>query len=246
MKVCVAQVKSGKGDIRKNIKIHKACIDMAISERVEFIAFPELSLTGYEPQLASELAMEINDFRLDEFQNKSDIGHISIGVGLPLKSELGTYISMMFFQPHQTRKIYSKQKLHADEVPFFVEGHEQLILTVGDTKIAPAICYESMFEVHSENAKELGSDIYLASVAKPKGDIDRAYNHYQRVAEELGLTVILSNSIGYCDNFLSAGRSAIWDSTGVLKESMKSENEGILIYDTISKEASELTIPPVN
>ncbi|MCZ4410087.1 carbon-nitrogen hydrolase family protein [Cryomorphaceae bacterium 1068] len=246
MKVCVAQVEPRKGDIQENIKIHMTCVEMAIAENVDFIAFPELSLTGYERELAQELAMEIDDSRLDEFQNASNINHITIGVGMPLKSELGTHISMMFFQPHQARKIYSKQKLHADEIPFFVEGHEQLILTVGSTEIAPSICYESTFDEHSENAKKLGADVYLASVAKPKGDIDKAYNHYQRVAEELGLTVILSNSIGPCDNFLSAGGSAIWDSTGVLQGSIKSQSEGILIFDTIAKEAIEISIAPVD
>ena len=242
MKVSVAQIGSRKGDIPENIRMHKACIEMAISEKVDFIAFPELSITGYEPELAEELAVDIDDFRLDKFQNISDLNNISIGIGVPVRTESGILISMILFQPDQDRKIYSKQKLHADELPFFIEGHEQLILTVGHAKIAPAICYESLFGAHSENAKTLGADIYLASVAKPENAIEKAYEQYQRVAKELALTVLLSNSIGYCDNFLSAGRSAIWDSNGALKATLESESEGILILDTITKEVTKKTI----
>lgn len=56
MKICVAQTRPIKGEIDKNIEIHKKFIDLATSKGANMIFFPELSLTGYEPKLAKHLA----------------------------------------------------------------------------------------------------------------------------------------------------------------------------------------------
>lgn len=236
MKISVAQIKSIKGDIQENFKIHKTWIQLAISENVGFIAFPELSLTGYEPGLAGELAMDKYDSRLDEFQNISDLNGIAIGIGVPTKSERGILISMILFQPNQNRKIYSKQRLHPDELPYFVEGDSQLVLTVENKKIAPAICYESLQKQHPENAKKLGADFYLASVSKSQNGIEKAFVHYPAIAREFNMPVLMSNCIGFCDDFQSAGQSAIWNSNGDLIVKLGSNKEGMLIFDTESKQ----------
>ncbi len=41
---------------------------------------------------------------------------------MPVKSNEGILISMLIFQPRTQRQIYSKQHLHADEYPYFVNG----------------------------------------------------------------------------------------------------------------------------
>ena len=56
MKIAVAQIEPSKGDVGTNIKVHAQVIQRAISYRVGALFFPELSLTGYEPELANELA----------------------------------------------------------------------------------------------------------------------------------------------------------------------------------------------
>ena len=69
MKLAVAQTRPEAGNIDKNIEIHKSLIANAIANNVDLIVFPELSLTGYEPNLAKQLATDQNDHRLDIFQN---------------------------------------------------------------------------------------------------------------------------------------------------------------------------------
>ncbi len=81
MKICAAQARSHKGDIQDNIENHKKFIELAIFYKANTIIFSELSLTGYEPELAKKLALNINDSRLDVFQKISDDHHIIIGVG---------------------------------------------------------------------------------------------------------------------------------------------------------------------
>lgn len=235
MKICVAQTKSEKGNIKANIQNHLRWIEIAVSKKTDLIVFPELSLSGYEPELAKDLATDKNDERLQVFQDISDANKIAIGVGLPIQSECGILIGMVIFQPNQPRQTYFKQILHLDEKPYFVEGSKQTILTIKDTKIALAICYESLQPQHAKNAREMGADIYLASVAKSQTGIDKAYAHFPKIADQYSISVLMANCIGICDNYLSAGQSSIWDAKGVLCGQLDSQSEGLLIYDTVSK-----------
>ena len=130
------------------------------------IIFPELSLTGYEPELAEGLATGHNDTRLDDFQNISNRNNIAIGVELTTKSNFGVFISMIIFQPNRPQQTYSKQILHSDEKPYFIEGNEQTILNIKDTKIAIAICYKSLQIKHLESAIELGGRVLYCKCCK--------------------------------------------------------------------------------
>jgi predicted amidohydrolase len=60
-KICVAQTRPVKGDIQSNINSHKNLINLAVAIVAELIIFPELSLTGYDPTLAKELATSAHD-----------------------------------------------------------------------------------------------------------------------------------------------------------------------------------------
>lgn len=237
MRICVAQIQPVAGDIDKNIETHMRFIEMAILENADLIAFSELSLTGFEPTLAKNLATTPEDHRLDGFQNISDQNSLTIGIGLPINSQRGHHIGMVFFQPNQTREAYFKQQLHPDERPFFIEGNEQLILAPLQERIAPAICYESLQKDHAEHARHLGAEIYLASVAKAQRGIDQAFSYYPKLAKHFSMPVLMANCIGLCDHFHSAGQSSVWDASGRLLAQLASDTEGILIFDTATGKA---------
>lgn len=68
MKICIAQTRPVKGDIEQNIQNHKEMIHSVVSHDADMVIFPELSLTGYEPELAEQLATTKDDDRFEEFQ----------------------------------------------------------------------------------------------------------------------------------------------------------------------------------
>lgn len=107
-----------------------------------------------------------------------------------------------------------------------------MIITVDDKKIAPAICYESLLPVHAESAAIGRAEIYIASVAKPVNGVNKAYAHYPAIAKEHSMIVLMSNSVGYCDNFESVGNSAVWDRNGELVSKLNETDEGGLVFDT--------------
>lgn len=242
MKISIAQTRPIKGDISANIDKHKILIELASSLKATSIFFSELSLTGYEPELAKDLATNQDDTRLDSFQKISNINQITIGLGIPTKTKTGIQISMIVFQPSSPRQTYSKQQLHSDEFPYFENGNRQIILNVDNKKIAPAICYESLRPDHSEKASKLGAEIYLASVAKSQSGVNKAMTHYPKVAKNYSMPVLMSNCIGFCDNFVGAGFSAVWTKKGQLVGQLDDKNEGILIFDTETEEAIKYTV----
>jgi predicted amidohydrolase len=239
MKISVAQTKPIIGNISANIDAHKKLIQLAISYNADAIFFPELSITAYDSELAKNLATDQNDPIFDDFQKISDDNKITIGIGMPTKTSVGIHISMIIFQPDSSRQMYSKQHLHSDEFPYFIKGEKQIILTVGNKNIAPAICYESMLMEHSEYANKLGAEIYLASVAKSQDGINNAKSHYPFVAKKFAMPVLMSNCVGFCDNFESVGQSAVWSKQGKLLEQLDDTSEGILVFDTETEEVTK-------
>lgn len=221
---------------------HKRFIDLAASNDAAMIIFPELSMTGYEPGLAKALAIYPDDKRLDDFQHLADSRHITIGLGLPLKSPVGITISMLVFSPHQIRQYYSKQYLHSDEEEFFVPGRGTVELIGDQPVIAPAICYELSVPQHSEQASQKGASIYLASVAKSAAGVDHAARTLADIARKYRMTVLMCNCIGPADNFTAAGTSSIWNDQGRLLAQLDQSSEGILIVDTHTQDIIEKTV----
>lgn len=242
MKISVAQTRPIKGNISANLEVHKKLIEIAISYNADAIFFPELSVTGYEPKLAKELATNQDDKKFDDFQEISNKNKISIGIGMPTNTNSGIEISMIILQPNLERQTYSKQQLHSDEFAYFVNGEKQIVLTVENKIIAPAICYESLQIEYSENVNKLGAEIYVASVAKSKNGIDKAMIHYPTVAKRFSMPVLMSNCVGFCDNFESVGKSTVWTKQGNIAGQLEDKCEGILIFDTETEKVIKHTI----
>jgi predicted amidohydrolase len=242
MNISIAQIKPLKGDIPANIEKHIQFIDLAVSLKASSVFFPELSLTGYEPELAKKLAIDPNDSRLDILQQISNQKKITIGVGVPTVYQKGVRISMIIFQPEKPKITYSKQQLHEDEFTYFENGNEQILITVENQNIIPAICFESLQINHADKAVELGGQIYIASVAKSQNGINKAYEHYPKVARKHKIPVLMSNCIGECDNFISAGCSSIWTKDGKLIAQLENQDEGIIVFNTETEKVTKQVI----
>lgn len=239
MKIALAQIKPVKGEIDENMVNHKKMITSAILHKADMIVFPELSITGYEPSLARELATTKDDERFDSFQTISDNNKITICIGAPTREMNGICITLIILQPFKERFTYSKKYLHADEYPFFASGKNLPVCEIKNHKIGFAICYELHVPEHSENAFRSEAEIYIASVAKTSEGIKTGNKTLSGIAEKYKMPVLMVNSIGPSDNFVGAGQSAVWNSKGELIEKMDNIHEGIVIFDTETNTASK-------
>lgn len=236
MRIAVVQTQPVACAVDVNVKAHETWVKKAAGHGADMVFFPELSLTGYEPEHASRLAMRADDVRLDVFQMLSSALRITIGMGIPTAAGADVRISMLVFQPSGSRIVYSKQYLHADELPYFVAGHGQITLPGTDAVVAPAICYESLLDEHCDAAAALGATVYVASVAKSARGVASAEAHYPSIARRHSLPVLMANCVGACADFEAAGASAVWSSSGELLARLPSSGEGALLHDTATGE----------
>jgi predicted amidohydrolase len=247
MKICAAQTRPVKGNIQQNIINHKKLIELALSHGADAIIFPELSITGYEPGLANELATNEDDSRFNDFQKISDNSNITIGIGVPTKQAAGVCISMVIFQPDKPRQTYSKKYMHSSEDDFFVSGQNRTNLTGSKNNIAIAICYELSVAEHSENAFKNGATIYAASVVESVNGVDKALKNLSGIGNKYSMTVLMANCIGQTGIYNCPGKSSVWNSKGELLGQLNDEKEGIIMVDTETEEiikASLITHSP--
>jgi predicted amidohydrolase len=232
MRLALAQTQPRRGDIDANTHDHLRFVRKAKSAGADAVFFSELSLTAYETTLADSLAMEIGDERLEIFEEIAAAEHITLGLGVPVRSDGGVLISMVIFQPNTPPQVYSKQLLHGDELPYFISGRKQAVLRFEEDTLTPAICYESMQSSHLDQALALGANLYLSSVAKKAAGLASAYAYFSSAAKNHGIMILMVNAIGPCSGFDCSGSSAVWNREGELVGQLGEDAEGLLIFDT--------------
>lgn len=232
MRIGVAQIKAERGDIGKNIVKHKRFIESAIEMDIDMIIFPELSLTGYEPDLAMHLALNQHDEELTVFQKLSNSYNITIGVGAPTKTKEKVHISMFLFQPNSHCLIYSKQYLHPSEAGIFEPLKNDIAINYKGHTISFAICYELSIPEHSLAANSKGSDIYIASVLNPVNGVDNDILRLSEIAKKYKMTVLMSNYVGVSGGYNCGGKSTILNKEGSIVGQLDSSNQGFVAIDT--------------
>ncbi len=241
MRIAIAQIEAIKGNIEKNIENHAKWIKQAILNKADMVVFPELSLTGYEPDLAEDLASNQDDDRLDEMQRLSDANKISIGVGMPTSKDGNVFVSMIIFQAHQERITYSKQYLYPPEKSIFTAGKQSLLLHMDTEVISPAICYKASTEAHVEYASQNNATIYIASVLSSVNGIKDELEKLAGIAKHKNMVTFMANYVGKSGGYECAGKSSVWNEKGELLGQLDGKNEGIIIFDTQTKEISSVS-----
>lgn len=231
MKIAAAQLRPRVGDVQRNLDRHLQLIDLAAEHQADLIVFPELSLTGYEPRLVKQFALANDHPSFSRLQTASEANAMTIVVGAPLKSSGLPQLSALIFQPDQACRMYSKQFLHTDEIPYFAAGGDANSLIPTLPPVAIAICFELSVRQHAETAFESGAEVYLASVAKTSVALDSSYERLTSIAKKHSAVVMMANSVGKQDSLDCGGGSSAWGRRGNRLASLGSRVEALLIVD---------------
>jgi predicted amidohydrolase len=62
--------------------------------------------------------------------------------------------------------------------------------------------------------------------------IDKATQRLSEIARTQGVFTLMSNCIGHADGSICAGKTAAWNTQGVLLAQLDESSEGILLLDT--------------
>ena len=214
LKIAVAQIPSSKGDVSANIKRHLLAIEKAAIARVSYLVFPELSLTGYELELASELAFTLDDKRLLPLIESAIKHKIVIAVGVPLLVSDVIHIAIVIISAEGDVSSYSKMHLHTGEEEFITEGTSHYLVKVqssnGELNIANAICADITHPIHAQTCYELGANIYMAGALIGQNGYASDVRFLQGYSDDFNMLVAMANHNQPTGIWMPIGKSAIW------------------------------------
>lgn len=233
----VAQINSVRGNYKHNIEKHIEYIKLAAQHDSKIIIFPEMSLIGYERELAKKQCFIKDDIRLDCFQKASVEHNIVIVAGAPLLLDDHLYIASWIFTPTMRQQIYIKKYLHlGEELYFYSSTQFDPAITLCDEQISFAICYDIEKDEHIECVKNKKSNYYAASIFYSKNGIQSGLKRLQYIAKEYSTVVMMSNYVGTCWELEAGGCSSIWSRNGDLVISADAYSECLLVAQNSNEE----------
>ncbi|MFT4413797.1 carbon-nitrogen hydrolase family protein [Fredinandcohnia humi] len=227
--VSLAQISVGKGDISGNVEKHCEFIRNAAEYDTDYILFPELSLTGYELELAESLAFTVGDERLLDIKECCITYKVNAIVGAPIKTRLGVQIGSLVILSNGAATIYSKHFLHPGEEEFVIPGKLNPLIHDYKETIAFAICADSSKEDHRMNAYENGASVYMSSAFITPGGYRKDTEVLQEMARQYQMTVFMANYCGETGGLKAAGGSCAWSSTGEVIGKLENNQEALFI-----------------
>ena len=227
--LAAAQSASVAGDLASNLRTHLAFIAAAAESGVDLLLFPELSLTGYEPTLAAELALEPTDLRLQPLRDACREARLTAIVGAPVHGPAGLHIGALILGADGSCQVHTKQYLHPGESPPFTAGTGGDLLNIRGLNGALAICADSNHRAHATAARAQGADVYLVSAVIGATGYAADSAHLAAHAQELGFPVLLANHGAPTGGYACVGRSAFWLADGQCLAAAPGAGELLLI-----------------
>jgi len=226
-KLAMAQIGSEKGNVAANTHSHIQALKYAAQHQVSLVVFPELSLTGYEPELAEELAFSPDDPRLLPLIKAAQEYHVYAVIGAPIKIAAGIVLGSFIISPTGNVSHYAKMNLHADENAVFSAGAEPKVIDINQHKIALAICADASDPAHIGKYAEQGVDAYVASVLISAAGYVEDTEVLASYAEQHHMLVAIANHNRTTGSWSATGKSAIWHASDQLV--VADANEDVLL-----------------
>lgn len=169
--LAAAQTLSIAGDVEANIARHRVFMQAAAEQGVQLLVFPELSLTGYEPTLAADLAIAPDSPVLAPLREMARELQLTAVVGMPIRlaPQTDVLIGALVLGADGSLAVYTKQHLHPGEDVAFAAGQGGAALQWGNDRIALAVCADFSHASHPRQAAQAGANVYAAGVLISEG-----------------------------------------------------------------------------
>jgi predicted amidohydrolase len=227
-----AQTNPDQKDIFSNLKDHYQLIRIAADNGVQLIVFPEMSITGYLREGANECSFSASDIRLEILQQMAIDNRMIIVAGAPLKIGPRLFIGSLIFTADGFTSFYTKQYLHPGEEVYFQSTlNYNPIIEIEDQNISLAICADIDNPFHAESAFLKGNSFYMPSIFFSMNGISEAHKLLAEYAQKYSMNILMSNFCGKSWNTVAGGRSAFWNSEGVLVSALNDSSSGLLIVE---------------
>ena len=227
--VAAGQVAVGRGDVEGNLAAHLRLIKAAAAAGVHLLVFPELSLTGYELDLAALLQFDVDDARFGPFRRAAKKHRMHVVVGAPRASGgARPHLAAFVIGPDGTVP-YAKVHVHETEAPYFAAGGGAGLVVVRGVTAGLAICADTRHAGHPAEAAARGAELYVASVSKVPEEYEAHAEQMATYAARHEMATLTANYAGRTGGARSAGRSAVWGEWGDLLAEAGADGEALVV-----------------
>jgi predicted amidohydrolase len=240
--LAAAQTIPKRGDVETNLEGHIRLIHAAAEGQARVLVFPELSLTGYELDLADDLAFSENDPRLAPLIELASSYDLTLIVGAPVRIATRLHIGACIVSPDRSVDLYTKHRLGAfpsdaspdgivppAEATVFHPGNRNPLVRFDGNTAAVAVCADIGRPSHPKDAADRGAKSYLASMFVIPVDLERDIARLRSYALRHSMAVVFANYGGPTGGLPSGGSSAIVSEKGELLAQLQATGAGIAI-----------------
>jgi predicted amidohydrolase len=216
-KIAAGQIAAVRGDMNRNVATHARAMAAAAAHEVSVLVFPELSLTGYEPDLATDMAISATDERLAPLLALARQHQITAVVGAPLRT--GTAkpsLGAIVLTASGGTRTYHKMHLGGSEPTYFTPGETPCVFAVAGHTLGLALCADSAQPSHPQAYADLGVNIYAAGVFLNTEWYATDVPRLARYAVRFGILTVMANHAASVGTYTSVGKSAVWAPDGAL------------------------------
>ena len=233
LRVAAVQDGSVDGDVAANVERHVAWIERAADDGVALAVFPELSVTGYDPDLIDlhRMRVDATDARLDPIRAACRRRRLHALIGAPVGppgshggstrasngAASGTVpprIGVLHISPTGAiAPVYYKCHLDTGEIGIFAAGTAAGLIDIDGWRIGLAVGRDAAVPAHAERLIGMGADVYAVAALFRLGSDERMAGQMAAAAAR-GLWVVLAQYCGGTGGGPACGRSGVWSPGG--------------------------------
>ncbi len=237
MNIAVCQISIGES-LKNNTAKIIAFIKEAYGLGIKLICFPEMCLTGYDPELL--LRKDLNhlvDGALKQIEQTCRQLNLAAIIGHAYLKQEQHYNRATAILPDGNCYSYDKMFLTEQEKKYFKAGSNSLLFTFKDITGGIIICRDQNYPLLAKKFKEKGADVlfilsahyYDPKEARWKLEKNRAIPIARAVENKF--YVFMANTVGSHLGMISLGNSLIADPEGAVVVSAGETQEIIMSFN---------------
>lgn len=249
-KVGIAQIAPIQGDLDANAVKHEYFIREAEKQGVEFLLFPELSLTGYEVPLPHKIACPVEHELIRSLGSVSKkvtcaFGFMEMGYAAQMHNSFAVFHDEKLLYLHRKLNLANYGKLN--EGKSFAQGRylESFDLTE-PWRASILICADMWNPALAHLAAVSGTTLMLAPINSAKSTVSENFSNFEGwklvtrfYAMIYGMPIMMANRVGVEDDKEFWGHSQIIGPCGDVLKMASHTDEELLVTNLYYKDVIE-------
>ena len=177
-------------DVAANVGAHVEAVRRA---GARLVAFPELSLTGYD--LDAEPVDPDDPVLLPLVEACAEVGAVAL-VGAPVRTQGSTHVATLRVDGGGASVAYRKSHLGGAEGVRFTPGPGALVIDLDGHRVGLGTCRDTGVAAHVRDVAALGIDLYVAGLVHHPEELPEQRARALRIARATGAPVVFASCAG--------------------------------------------------